>query len=159
MATFKHIPRWILASVSKHFDARRESLDMFIEGQHRDTQDKKNFIELRVDGPYFTELSKGYWRIYSEINVLVQSAMDDQNFHTIWTNIGIVAAAFTSIPVYKYGNGPDDDGSLFGCMNLISEARGKERIQVSYFGKIAPSAELQQATVEGHYEMRSTISD
>jgi hypothetical protein len=130
---------------------------MFLEGTHRATEDQKDFIELRMDGPYLTELSKGYWKAYVEVNVLLQSAIDDANFHRIWTNIGIVAVAFTSIPIYKYGNGPEDDDSLFGCMELLHDVREKQKTQISYFGKIAPSAEVQQATVEGHYELRVTI--
>lgn len=153
----QNTPRWIFASVSKHFDAHKQTLKLYIEGMHRGTRDDKDFIELRVDGPYFTELSKGYWRIYSEINVLVQSAMDDTDFHRIWKDIGIVSAAFINLIVYKYGDGPDDDDSQLGCMKLISSARGKERLQVSYFGKIAPSVEIHQATVEGHYEMYLNI--
>jgi hypothetical protein len=38
-------------------------------------------------------------------------------------------------------------------LKLVADARGKERIQVSHFGKIEPNTPLLQATVEGHYEM------
>jgi hypothetical protein len=155
--TIQNLPRWIFSSVSEHFNDRKQGLHLYIEGFHRATRTEKDFIELRVDGPYLTELSKGYWKVYSEINVLVQSAMDDEDYHRVWKDIGIVAVAFSNIPVYKFGDGPDDDNSLLGCMNLINNARDKEKVQVSYFGKIAPSAEVHQATVEGHYEMRLTI--
>jgi hypothetical protein len=42
-------------------------------------------------------------------------------------------------------------------MELLHDVREKQKTQISYFGKIAPSAEVQQATVEGHYELRVTI--
>jgi hypothetical protein len=157
MAILENVPRWLFASVANHFDENRQGLSMFVEGQHRATRTLKDFIELRFDGPYLTELSKGYWKVYVEINVLVQSAMDDENFHRIHTNVGKVAVAFSDIGVYKYGTGPDDDQSLLGCLKLVADARGKERIQISHFGKIAPHTEVLQATVEGHYEMRLTI--
>lgn len=151
--SIQHWPRWIFASISKHFDANKQTLYLFIEGMHRETRSRKDFIELRVDGPYLTEQSKGYWRNYIEINVLVQSAMDDSDFHRIYKDVGIVVNAFTDIPVYKYGNQAYDDDSLLGCLKLVADARGKERIQVSHFGKIEPNVPLLQATVEGHYEM------
>jgi len=153
MATNKNWPRWIFASVSKHFDANKDTLPLFIEGQYRNTRSEKDFLELRVDGPYFTEFSKGYWRAFIEINVLVQSAMDDSNFHRIHEDVGIAAAAFSTIHVYKYGNGVDDDGTLLGCLKLVADHRGKERIQINHFGQIGPSEGLMQACVEGHYEM------
>ncbi len=150
----KNWPRWIFASVSKHFYDNRDGIAIYVEGQHRDTKDNKDFFEIRVDGPYFTEYSKGYWRCYTEVNILVQSAMDNVNFHRIHTNVGIVAAAFTNaIPVYKYGSGDDDDDTLLGCMQLVSDYRGKERIQINHFGIIDKNVNLMQASVEGHYEI------
>jgi len=124
---------------------------------HRETRVLKDFIEFRQDGPYLTEVCKGVWRVFIEVNILVQSAMDDKNFHRIHTNVGIVAAAFTSIPVYKYGNNAQDDQSLLGCLQLVSDARGKERIQISHFGRIDVGTPLHQSTVEGHYEMFLTV--
>lgn len=146
-------PRWIFASVSKHFDARRQGLNLFIEGQHRDTSDAGAYIELRIDGPEFREDSKGYWRVFSEINVLVSTPLDDTNFHLHQVNIGIVAAAFTTINIYKYGTGVLDDQSLLGCYQLVHDYIGRERLIVSNFGQIDPAVKLLQATVEGHYEM------
>ena len=151
----QHWPRWITASLNKHFDARKQTLPLFIEGMHRETRSEKDFLELRRDGPYLTELSKGVWKVYMEVNVLIQSAMDDTNMYRIDKSVGIVVAACTAIPVYKYGDDPlVDDGSLLGCLKVVSDARGKERIQVNHFGKINPSTPLIQASVEVHYSMR-----
>lgn len=155
--SIQHWPRWVFASVSQHFVDRRQGLHIFVEGVHRNTRTEKDFIELRVDGPYLTELSKGYWRIYGEVNVLVQSAMDDEDFHRVWKDVGIVVAAFTSIEIFKYGDESYDDGSLLGCYKLVFDTRGKERVQISQFGKIGPNTALQQATVEAHYEMHLKV--
>jgi len=149
--------RWIFASVSYHFDQRKGSLDMFIEGQHRDTRTLKDFFELRVDGPYYTELSKNYWQLYIEVNALVQSTKDDHSYHRIWDNCGTVSAMFTDIPVYKYGNGILDDQSYLGCLNLLQDTRGRERLQTSHFGQIEPKTPILQATIEGHYEMHLSV--
>lgn len=154
MAVNKNWPRWIFASVSKHFDAEKNGLKLFIEGQHRDTREDKDFLEFRLDGPYITEVSHNYFRLYIEVNVLVQSTKDQTSYHRIHENVGIAAAAFwNGIKVFKYGDGVGDDDSYLGCLRLVTDARGKERIQISHFGQIEPKTRLLQATVEGHYEM------
>ena len=148
-----NLPRWIFASISKHFTTKCPSLMLFIEGQLRPTTLSKDWIELRVDGPYLTEVSKGYWKVYSEINVLLSSYMDQKNYHRIHQDAGTVAAAFTCIEIYRYGIGIEDDQSLVGAMQLVRDTRGRERIQISHFGMIDPDKQLYQATVEGHYSM------
>ena len=153
----EHWARWIFASISDHFNTRRGTMDMFIEGQHRDTRTKKDFFELRMDGPYYTEISKQNFKIYIEINALLQSSADDNNYHRIWTNLGLVGTMFTDIPIYKYGSGIDDDQSYLGCLKLIQNARGRDNIQSSYFGRIEPSTPIYQATVEGHYDMTLVV--
>lgn len=145
--------RWIFASISNHFDSKRGSLFMFIEGQIRDTRALKNFFELRIDGPYYTEIAKKNWKIFLEVNCLVQSSIDSSDFHQIRRNTGAVSSFFTEIPVYKYGTGVSDDQTYIGCLRLVNDARGKERVQCSYFGRVEPKTSVQQATVEGHYEM------
>jgi len=152
-------PRWIFASVSQHFYNRKQSIsEMYIEGQHRDTRTLKDFIELRMDGPQFTEISKGMWRIYGEVNILVTAVMDDENYHRIHQNVGIVAAAFTDIELFKYGDGVEDDGSQWGCWKLIQDSRKRQRIDIFHFGIVDVKSKVVQATVEGHYEINKEVA-
>lgn len=149
-----NIDRWVFASISAHFDSLRSGLPMFIEGQVRDTLAMKEFIELRVDGPYRTEVSKGYWKLYVEINVLCQHTMED-DYHRMRQITGIVAAIFTDcISVYKYG--PDavvDDQSYIGMLKRLDNDKGRNNLQTSHFGQVDPVNHLEQATVESHYVM------
>jgi hypothetical protein len=106
-----------------------------------------------MDGPQFTEVSKDYWRIYGEVNILVTSAMDNENYHRIHESVGIVAAAFTQIHLFKYGaNNPPDDQSHWGCWNLLQDSRKRQRVDIFHFGKVDVKSEVIQASVEGHYE-------
>lgn len=149
----QNLPRWIFASVSKHFDARRQGIPMFIEGQLRKTRAEEDFIELRVDGPYYTEISKGFWNVYIEINVLVQAAQDQADYHRIHKLVGVVAAAFTQvISILKLGDNVGDDDSLVACLKLLGDKEKRERIQISHFGQVEPETGIFQATVEAHYE-------
>ena len=141
-------PRWLFASITKFFDTNKSTLSMYFEGLERNSfQDLPNFVEVRIDGPYFTEVSKGNWKTYVEVNALVQSHISETDFHKIHKDVGKVVTIFdNSIPLYKYG----DDSSLFGCLDLLQSR--SERIQVSHFGQIDPDKRLMQATVEGHYQ-------
>lgn len=144
-------PRWIFASVSKHFETALSSFKMFIEGEERDKWEKSDFIELRVDGPYFREIQSS-WIAKIEINILLQVVMVN-DVHLIHRNTGLIASAFTPIVVYKYGDGVDDDDSQIGCLKLVQNIRANELLVISHFGKIKPDLPLLQASVEGHFEI------
>jgi hypothetical protein len=146
-------PRWIFASVSKHFQDRRGTLTFYIEGQERDSPMPTDLLEFRMDGPYETEISKNYWDLYIEVSILIQAMKDDKDYHRIHRYCGLVAQAFTSIPVYKYGDGVDDDQTLLGCLNLVQNVGKHERIQINHFGQIEKDTPLLQSSVEGHYRM------
>lgn len=146
--------RWTFASVSKHFDDRRAGIPMFIEGQHRDTKELKDYFELRMDGPTLLEVSRGCWKLRVEVNILATSAFDESNYHRIHQNVGILQSAFTSIEVYRYGTGPDDDGTFLGCLKLLQNPSNRDFLELNHFGRIDIDTPLTQATVEGHYEMQ-----
>lgn len=150
--------RWIFASICNHFDLRRGDYTMYVEGTHRQTSDLKDFFELRVDGPWFTEISKNYWKVYIEVNVLCQSVKDNKDFHRMRKITGHVSKIFERcINIYKYGNSVQDDSSLLGTMVRVDDHRGKERIQINHFGQIEPRMELEQASVEAHYVMQLSV--
>lgn len=147
--------RWIFASISKHFvDNLAATAKVFIEGQKRDTRKETEWFEVRVDGPFYTEISKGYFSLYVEINILCACIMKDVNIQGIRSLAGKAASAMTTtIVVYKYGTGVSNDQSILGCLTSVTKSRGKDRIQTNHFGQIGPNTELTQATVECHYKM------
>lgn len=143
MSDKQHWPRWILASVSQHFnDAKGSDLPLFIEGQDREQEDEVDILELRINISDMIEQSKDDWKIIVEINILIKHIMDDTDFHKIWKNIGIVVDGFTDIMIYKYG----DNDAFLGCLQL-------DGIMTQYYGQIDLAVKLEQATVEGHYYM------
>lgn len=157
MSKDKNIERWIFASICKHFDARKETLPLFIEGMHRDRIINQDQLELRIDGPYIVEESHNLFYYDYEINILVSSVINDTDLHQIYRDVGIVTSAFVDIEVYKYGTGVDDDQSLLGCLRLKQSSGNREKIQVSNFGQIEPDVKLLQATVEGHYRLTLSL--
>lgn len=148
--------RWIIASIGKHFDEHKKTVPMFIEGQHRNTRELKDFFELRIDGPRFTEVSKDYWHVYVEINTLIQSTMNDSDYHRIERTLGTILVAFSNIYVYRLGDGLSDNQSLLGCLKLIQNEGKREYLQVYRLGQIEKTDQIVQAVVEGHYKMELT---
>jgi len=149
-------PRWIFASVAHHFGSVT-GYKTFIEGEPRDTWAEKDFIEVRVDGPYFVKLDAATWEAMIEVNILVQVAMDFKDLYRIHTMVGVVAAAFSPGPqIFKYGSSGGDDQNLLGCLELLQDKRERQILAISHFGQIAPDKLLQQATVEGHFKITLT---
>lgn len=148
----ENMDRWVFASISKHFDDRKGTTKLYIEGMIRDTSTVEQFIELRTDGPYYTEVSHKYWKLYIEINVLIQCAKNNENFHRIRQLSGEVFKMFEPcITLYRYGTGPADDGTIIGILQRMDEEANRNNIQVSHFGQVDPINQLEQATVEAHY--------
>jgi hypothetical protein len=146
--------RWIKASVSKHFDDRKESLVLFIENQHRDTDEEKDFLELRMDGPRCEEVSRDCWKIRVEVNIICQSVMNDMDYHIIDDLVGVAQSAFSNnIPVFRYGNRPPDDQTFLGCLVLQQSAERRDFVEANRFGQIDIRTKLLQSAVEGHYLM------
>jgi hypothetical protein len=144
-------PRWILASIAKHFDHRRQYLPMFMEGEDH-IENTPDYIELRVDGPYVVELTHGYYSINVEVNVLVCSAKNPNDLYSLQRNEGVVRRAFRDpIQVYRYGTGMYDDQGLLGCLVLVRSGDQREALRVSHFGQIAAETPIVRSSVEGHF--------
>lgn len=143
----ENLGRWIYASFCKHFDALKGSYTLNIEGMPKTQAEEA--LELRIDGPYFKELSKNYWDIYSEVNVLCSCVKNHKNAYRIHDMLGLATSCFTRcINIYAYGDG----GAFQFAMDRMDSER--EKIQASYFGQVDPNKELEQATVEAHYSFR-----
>lgn len=152
MPDIQNIPRWLFASIGKHFDDRKQNEHLFIEGQDRLTNEETDWLELRMDGPSQREVSKGCFQFDIEVNILLSSVMNEKDYHKIFKLVGVAAAAFTNkIDIFKFGDGVDDDDTFLECARIRFENR--ELVQISHFGQIDPDKRLVQATVEGHYRM------
>ncbi len=151
--TKKNLTRWINASINDHFaTVLTPNIFVFVEGDTRKTREESDFVEVRVDGPLIKEASHGFFYITCEVNCLVNSVVNDNNLYGLDINIGLVEVAFTrALPIYRYGDGVDDDQSLLGCLKLIDDRRNS--LDVFKLGRMLIEAPIMRATVEGHYKM------
>jgi hypothetical protein len=142
---------WIFFSGAKHFSSKLDT-NFMVEGEANDTKDVDERIEYRMDGPRVNEISRNYYTLYVEINLLisVKKKIDDiANLHNL---TGKALAAFTSIDVCKLGT--NDDKSLVGCMGLVSDFYERQRLQVYHLGQREPHSRFLQTVIEGHYLLR-----
>jgi len=153
----KRWTKWILASVSKFFaDASAlENTFMYIEGQKRMTNDKQDWLEFRMDGPRFTNPSKGCWKVEVTVDIGVNHLRDDTQIHGMALLEGIAESLFDScIPVYKYPTkdiiDPESDSSLFLNLAIQNNAIGTD-LRTTFFGTPNPSTKIEQSTVEATY--------
>lgn len=150
-------PRWFEASVHKAFkDAcRTRNIIMFVEGMNRSIlRDKPAYIEVRVDGPYAEELSKNFWQVDMEVNVVISTVPSQNDIYAHTTLIGIIQAMCPNpLRIYRYGSNmvEVDDGTRLGCMSVSPIVSGDRPYRISRFGQITPDARLLQSTVEVHY--------
>lgn len=149
----KNWARWIFASLSKHFQDNRQGIDFFVEGEDQKLENSENYIEFRMNGPIFNEVSKNFWKIEVVVNILVVSKQNAVDIHTIHRNVGIVAEAFkTCIPIKKYGDSIDDSPTqVLGFM--IRKIADKKDVNISHIGQVSADVKEMQSMVEAYYCM------
>ena len=154
-----HWPRWIFASVADYFKqtAAGINLPILIEGIDEREAEKiraNDHVEFRLNGPAVTELSRGYFRLDVDVNLLLTSMMGGQtrNAYDIVQQTGIfLQAAAGPIPVLKWGEGPEDDETLLGCLTLRTGKR--DAVRVIHFGQISRDDRLRQSAVDARYQL------
>jgi hypothetical protein len=139
--------RWCKVSIVKHFDNGKGDSNCFVEGFTRDTDSLKDYFEVRFDGPDWRETSKNKWHGVIEVNVLVVAKVDLEDTYRINRLSGRVSDLFHDcLIVRRWGEGPQDDQTLLGHLNLRQPKFRGEKVKVSHFGRINPSTEILQAS-------------
>ena len=150
-----NIPKWLFASIAEHFSNAAASpvYKMFIQGQQKTEDDsrQKDFFELRTDGPYIRpKNNRSRLNLEFQVNTLIQSTVDEHSASRPYVDTGKLLTAFVTIPIYRYGDGNNDDQSLIGCAKVAKQGR-LEEIRVNQFGVVDTALGLIQATIEAHY--------
>jgi hypothetical protein len=135
------------------------SFEIFIEGTHKGLPTQTELLEFRMDGPQTRQPNRGSFVLEFEINILVRSYMDDDDFHKMRRNQGkVVAFLAKNHCIYRYGDGPDDDDTLLGTLQLKNR-RKNHPVRVNNFGQIEPQYRIEESTVEALYEIHLKEGD
>lgn len=147
-------PRWIRASIAKHFQTVLTGrVSMYLEGDvPLNGNNLDNYVELRIDGPDLSILSPKLSKLIVVVDALVVNLKSTNNIYIFDQNIGITMTAFTrAIQVLKYGNGPNDDMSEAFCLKQTPDVNN-DRVILTRFGQINPDIRIQQTSLECTYE-------
>jgi len=158
----KHWPRWIEASVWKHIDTICQANNLTLYREAALNRDEilqlADYTEFRLDGPFIEQMHpKNYYHLEIEVNIAIASKLHLKDIFRMKRNQGIILTALEGpIPIYRYGRGAEDTGTLLGCFTIVPKRDRNDRFVVSNFGRIEPSTPMEQSTVEGHYRMEVT---
>jgi len=153
-----NLARWIQASLAVYFQTVASSLSLtfFVEGvdeREADTMQEEH-CELRINGPFIREISRGYWRVHVDINILLTDymKMSTEDAYDINRWGGTFLVSYTeNIPIFRLGSGVDDDGTLVGC--LTQRTGFSEPARLIHFGQVSREDRIRQAVVDGRFEM------
>jgi hypothetical protein len=164
MAANPNWSRWIFHSVADYLKqvATEASLPVLIEHFDERTaqfEHASDRAEIRITGPFDQELSKGYHRIYVDVNVLLTSRYDGakKNAATILKYAGLFHEAMSlPIPVWNFGGEPGDyvasdpDTQVhLGC--LVPRPGNNNSIRVLHFGQLDKVDKIKQTAVDARY--------
>ena len=169
MAADPNWARWIFHSVADHMKQVATDADLPVLVEHFDErtaafEQASDHAEIRITGPFDQELSKGYHRIYVDVNVLLTSRYDGakKNAATILKYAGLFHEAMSEpIPIWNYGGEPGDYIATdkasqvhLGC--LLPRPGNNNSIRVLHFGQLDKVDKLKQTAVDGRYVMELT---
>jgi hypothetical protein len=151
-----------MSSIAVYFKTVADALSLtyFVEGVDERESDtmRVEHVELRVNGPFIREVSRNYWRVHIDVNILLMDYMDmsTENAYDInqWGG-EFLAAMMEPIPIYRLGTGLNDDDSLVGC--LTQRTGFAEPARLIHFGQISKEDRIRQAAVDGRFEMYLTM--
>ncbi len=156
--------RWIFASVADYLKqvAVEQNLPVLVE--HLDERTEAfmratDRAEIRITGPFTQELSKNYFRVYVDVNVLLTSRYDGdlKNSYGILKHAGAFHEAMDKpIGIWNYGNEPGDyvedqpeTHKFLGCL----KPRPGRDVRVLNFGQIDPVEKIKQTEIDARYVM------
>jgi hypothetical protein len=157
----KNWPRWIFASLADHLKkvALGLGLPSHVEGldiRSRCFTEAAERVEIFITGPFVTELSRDYYRVFVDVHVVLTCRMDvRQKGYNLWTYAGVFQAALDAeVPVYNLGGEPGDfmasDPSSLVHIGCLRPQYGKA-IGVTHYGQVHEVDRVQQIECECKY--------
>jgi hypothetical protein len=144
----RNLTKWIFASVAKHFSPLE---NLHIATQYRDTSKMKQWYELKIDGPYFSNMNRNFIDLKIEIDLQIFSIQGDYLYNNLELQGKGLELFTNSISIFKLGGGGGDSTKVF-CVSL--DNKDKHGLDVFNFGMISADRKLIMSDIEGHYKAR-----
>lgn len=152
------LPRWTFASLAAAMTEVADTFPVYVEGNDERTDaflEASHRAEARINGPFVQELSKGYFRVWVDVNVLLTSQGTLRDRYELHRIAGLYLHALTeAVEVWNYGSQPgdyDDDPTLLGC--LLPRAGRNRSVSVFHFGQTEKTDQVRQSAVDATLEM------
>lgn len=156
MAVNPNWARWAFASIATPFKklAKDAGIPALMEGlDERTTEfmEAANRVEIRMSGPFTKELSKDYYELGVDINVLFTSRYEaNGNQYDIIKIVGLFHEAMDNpIPILRYGDQAGDDESLVGC--LLPRDGRNDAVRVFHFGQTDQTDRQKQVMIDARH--------
>jgi hypothetical protein len=153
----RNLARWIFSSVAAHFEPVSAGLLLpyYVEGVDERSEDivRDSRTELRITGPFIREMGPSDYRVDVTVNILLtqQMAIVGADAYSIVGWAGRFQRSMLSgIPIYKFGDGADDDGTLIDCLRVAGPTK---EVKIFHFGQISNTDRLRQSEVDAEYTM------
>lgn len=154
-----NLPRWIFSSMAKHFSGVATPLSLNYHVQGVDEPEPGDFQAdsslFRMDGPIAYQSAGGEEWYKVEIMILLTDIVQttNDNAYDIYTWAGAFQASMLNdaLQVFRYGTGPEDDGSLIGC--LVPDPDLKNNVRVFSYGQIDKDLRVLQVSVNGRFAL------
>jgi hypothetical protein len=156
--------RWIFASLASYLKEVAEEQDLPVLVEHLDERTEAfmrsaDRAEIRITGPFTRELSKGYWQVFVDANVLLTSRYDgsQKNGYDILIHAGAFHAAMNlPVGIWNFGSQQGDyveddpeTHTFLGCL----VPRPGQSVRVLNFGQIDTVEKIKQTEIEARYTM------
>lgn len=115
-------PRWIKASIVKHFLPFFGDRNLLVDGERRLAMQPNDRYELHFDGPDVSIKTLHEYQLGIMVNLLIVSVSNENDIYKLDRMKGTGLSPFTrSIAVKRYGSGANDDQTQIGCLTLKSD--------------------------------------
>lgn len=152
-----NLPRWCFASLAKHFAGVADSINLNYHVQGVDEAEIGDFQDdsalFIMDGPIARTGSKDYeWYTLDLCIVLtdiVKTTGDRAYAIYEWGGVFQASMLNDRLQIFKYGDGPEDDGSLIGCLELDKSLRNN--VWLHNYGQVDKDLRVKQASANGRF--------
>ncbi len=151
----QQIPRWIVNSTMqmlKTVTARYNTgkIVLLLESDVTDDARRKNseLIIVHFDGPNRVIRTKITVRYTTDLTLIVTTHNKQQDMYAHERTLGVAIECFPAcIPVYRYGDGPLDNGNQMGVLQQITDP--------NTFGHGSPGTDVPvyQSSISARYRM------
>lgn len=140
--------KWLSRAVNTYVDENRQDTQMYAEGEIIDMAKAQEWVEVRLTGPRYKQLSNNVEHYELDVNLMISVKLDQKNLYRPQELSGYFASKLqAAIPVFNDSNQP------IGCLTLRDDVN--PAIDVIQWGVIDATTNVFQITIDGFYQMET----